>query len=61
MIDGQLSEWDHARSLGSLNKDDLRTLASQAITGWVLARAEQEKAYSEAQKCDQISSAPFVG
>lgn len=61
MIDGKLSEWNHTRSLGSLNKDDLRALASQAIIGWVLARAEQEKAYREAEPCDQTSSVAFVG
>jgi len=39
-----LSEWDHTRPLGSLNRDDLRRLASAAITGWVLERAEMAAA-----------------
>lgn len=40
MIEGPLSGWDHTRPLGSLNRDDLRRVASAAITGWVLKRAE---------------------
>lgn len=40
MIEGPLSEWDHTRPLASLNRDDLRKLATAAITGWVLKRAE---------------------
>lgn len=44
MIEGALSEWDHTRPLGSLNRDDLRRLASAAITGWVLERAEMAAA-----------------
>lgn len=40
IIERVLSGWDHNRSLGSLNRGDLRRLATAAITGWVLKRAE---------------------
>lgn len=39
MIEGPLSNWDHTRPLGSLNRDDLRKLAIACLTGWVLQRA----------------------
>lgn len=41
MIDGPLSEWDHKRPLGSLNRDDLKILAVACVTGWVLEKAKQ--------------------
>jgi len=40
MIEGPLSEWDHTRPLGSLNRDDLRKLATAVLIGWVLQRSE---------------------
>lgn len=43
MIQNSLSGWDHTRPLGSLNRDDLRKLATDAITGWILKRAELAK------------------
>jgi hypothetical protein len=39
MIEGPLSNWDHTRPIGSLNRDDLRKLAIACLTGWVLQRA----------------------
>lgn len=39
MIDGPLSNWDHKRQLGSLNRDDLRKLAMACLIGWVQQRA----------------------
>lgn len=38
MIEGPLSKWDHSRPLGSLNRDDLRKLATACLTGWILQR-----------------------
>lgn len=43
MVEGVLSRWDHTRPLGSLNRDDLRSLAVNAITGWVLERADMAR------------------
>jgi len=39
MIEGPLSTWDHTRPLGSLNRGDLRKLATACLTGWILQRA----------------------
>ena len=39
MIEGPLSKWDHSRPIGSLNRDDLRKLATACLVGWVTQRA----------------------
>lgn len=39
MIERCLTGWDYTRPVSSLNRDDLRKLATAAITGWVLWRA----------------------
>lgn len=47
MIQQVLSEWNHSRSLGSLNRADLHRLANAAICGWILERAEMAKCGNE--------------
>ena len=59
MIEGPLSKWDHTRPLASLNRDDLRKIATAAITGWVLQRAEDRR-WSETNEQDLNSIAVFV-
>lgn len=60
MIQGPLSNWDHTRPLGSLNRDDLRKLATAAITGWVLQRTENG-CFSDTTESDLSSLAVFAG
>lgn len=56
MIQDTLSGWDHTRPLGSLTRADLRKLATAAVIGWILARAE----WDEQQRRAQGSDAGFV-
>jgi len=60
MIDGPLSDWDHTRPLGSLNKNDLRKLATAAITGWIMQRTT-EGCFAEPTEQDLNLGAAFVG
>lgn len=60
MIEGPLSKWDHSRPLGSLNRDDLRTLAIACLTGWVLQRAANGCMADTTQE-DLNLAAAFVG
>jgi len=59
MIERVLTGWDHTRPLGSLNRDDLRRLATAAITGWVLWRAESDDPKVKQELSDDVmASAP---
>lgn len=60
MIDGPLSEWDHTRPLGSLNRDDLRKLAIACLTGWVLQRAANG-CLADTTQADLTSAVAFAG
>lgn len=59
MIEGPLSNWDHTRPLGSLNRDDLRKLAVACLTGWVLQRTA-EGCMAETTESDLTSFAVFA-
>lgn len=56
MIEGPLSNWDHTRPLGSLNRDDLRKLATACLTGWILQRAANG-CHADSTMNDLISAA----
>ncbi|MBC22301.1 MAG: hypothetical protein CMJ32_00085 [Phycisphaerae bacterium] len=56
MIEGPLTSWDHTRPLGSLNRDDLRKLATACLTGWILQRAANG-CHSDSTMSDLISAA----
>lgn len=61
MIQGPLSDWDHTRPLGSLNRRDLRKLATAAITGFVLQKAAEDLRWKEEAESDPNSVAGFAG
>ena len=60
MIEGPLSNWDHTRPIGSLNRDDLRKLAIACLTGWVLQRAANG-CLADTTEADLTFDAPFAG
>lgn len=59
MIEGPLSKWDHTRPLGSLNRDDLRQLATACLIGWVLQRTANG-CFSDTTEADLNSFAVFA-
>lgn len=61
IIETVLSEWDHTRPLGSLNKGDLRRIADAAICGWILKRAEMAACGNERLREELISDVLFAG
>lgn len=60
MIEGPLSSWDHTRPIGSLNRDDLRKLATACLTGWVLQRAANG-CHADTTEDDLTSLVVFAG
>lgn len=60
MIEGPLSEWDHTRPLGSLNRDDLRKLATACLVGWIVQRTANG-CLADSTMDDLISAAEFAG
>lgn len=57
MIQSALNGWDHTRPLGSLTRADLRTLATHAITGFILGKHECD---AEFQRTGRLTGAEFV-
>lgn len=57
MIQNVLSGWDHSRPLGSLNRADLRKLATHAVIGFILGKQECDR---EFQKSGRLTDAPFA-
>lgn len=47
MIQNVLSGWDHTRPLGSLNRDDLRKLATHAVIGFILGKHECDAQFKQ--------------
>lgn len=60
MIEGPLSDWDHTRPLSSLNRADLRKLATACLTGWVLQRTANG-CHADTTEDDLIFSAVSAG
>lgn len=59
-INNYLSRIDHTRPVGSFNKQDLKLLASDFISGWILKRAELAACGNETISQEQSFSAPFA-
>ena len=47
MIQNVLSGWDHTRPLGSLNRGDLRKIATAAVTGFVIGKCQWDAQFKE--------------
>lgn len=45
MIEQVLSGWNHSRPLGSLNRDDLRKLATAAICGFIVEKGRCDEEF----------------
>lgn len=45
MIQDVLGGWDHTRPLGSLTRGDLRKLATAAVIGFIVGKAEWDEAF----------------
>lgn len=57
MIQEVLSGWDHTRPLGSLNRDDLRRLATHAVIGFVQGKQECDRQFRES---GHLTDVPFA-
>ena len=57
MIQQVLSGWDHTRPLGSLNRADLRNLATHAVIGFILGKHECDE---EFRKSGRLTGAEFA-
>ena len=57
MIQQVLSGWDYTRPLGSLNRGDLRRLATAAITGFVIGKSEWDANFRES---GHLTDVPFT-
>lgn len=57
MIQQVLSGWDHTRPLGSLNRGDLRKLATAAISGFVVGKSKWDE---EFRSSGHLTDVPFA-
>ena len=61
MMIGVLEEWDYSRPISSLNRADLRKLATAAVSGFVLEQVKQHENAADAAWDDPIFAVGLVG